>query len=216
MAIQTKTVPSLTEQLFARDAQAAAHQRAAAGREYRRVLDAKVAPDNLTPGNIVAALEAERRAFAACDAKVRPALVAALKTYAEPPPEAPRMIADQVRAIRSGAQGALNILNDNPARLAYWIEKITTIPGDVGSAENLAEAHWDHIRCLLGSARGLPAVPADLAAVAQVIETLTAKLLATGVPAAVLPRGSGPLPETLDAPKARGAYRARTEVDHDF
>jgi hypothetical protein len=197
--------------LYDQDAAAAEHQRGAAGREYRRALDAHVAP--LHPGEtILAVLEAERRALAACDAKVRPALMAVLDTYPECP-STRRIIAEQVSALRSMAGGALRTLDTNPGLLEQWIQRITNPPDN--ASPNLAAAHWASIWPLLDRARGLPAVPEALAVAAQALETLRAKLLAHGVPAVELPRGSGPLPASVETPKARGAYRAKTEVNHD-
>ena len=198
--------------LYARDAEAAEQARGTAARTYRTVLDTRARA--LTGRPILEAMEIERRDLAKCDEKIRAALLAYLDKYPAPPPTARKIIADQVRALRQQAQGALDTLDRNPGLLASWIEKITTIPGDVGSARYLAEQHWTDLQTLLDRARGLLAVPKDLTAAAQALEMLSAKLLTHGAPVE-LPRGSGPLPESLEKPTARGAYRAETAVRHD-
>src|SRR5688572_25254696 len=65
---------SLTEQLFARDAQALEDQRHAPVRAYLAVLDNRVAALLGRPVGILAALQEERRNVVACAAKIRPAL----------------------------------------------------------------------------------------------------------------------------------------------
>jgi hypothetical protein len=117
-----------------------------------------------------------------------------------------------VRALRSMAQGALNALDHNPALLARWKTKITEIPDT--AERHLAEAHWALLWPLFGQARALAATPAALDAQVQFIAGLVADPLAQGAPVEVA-RGSGPLPESLETPKIRGSYKAKTELNHD-
>ena len=106
------------------------------------------------------------------------------------------------------AQGALNMLDKNPAALAAWVKTITSLPDDAGSERNLAEAHWDSIRPLLDRARALAATPEALDAQARFIDALVANDPAQPVEVS---QGSGPLEPRTGA----RSYRARTEVAHE-
>ena len=112
------------------------------------------------------------------------------------------------------ALGARATLESHRALLKSWIQKITTLPDDAGSERYLAEAHWLAIWPLFGQARALAATPEALAVQVRFIAGLVAGHPAHGVPVEVA-QGSGPLPETLEAPKARSAYRAVTTVHHE-
>jgi hypothetical protein len=211
MTTKTKSASASLNELERRYAEAAERQRQQPARDCLEVLDAHARETTGAPG-IAAAIDGEVRGYAACEDAVRAASEAALRDFPEPQATTPRIVAAEVRALRSMAQGALNALDHNPALLARWKTKITEIPDTAPRA--LAEAYWALLWPLLGQARALLATPAALAAQEQFIAGLVADPTAHGAPVEVA-RGSGPLPESLETPQVRGSYKAKTELSHD-
>src|SRR4029453_8683514 len=111
MTTKTKIGASASlSDLEAHYADAAERQRQQPARDYLEVLDARARETTGAPG-IAAAIDGEVRGYAACEDAVRAAREAVLRDFPKPQPTTPRIIAAEVGALRSMAQGALNALD---------------------------------------------------------------------------------------------------------
>ena len=207
--------PSLTEQLFARDAQAAESPARRGGPRLSRGAEQTRPGPHRRP--ILEAIETEQRDLAECDDKIRPRPAGHPRQVSRTTPDGAEDHCRR-RCARSGERRRVASMRSTeiPRRWLTGSSKITTIPGDVGSRPRTWRwQHWDGSSRRSSIARvGCSRSPTIWRPRHRPSRCSARDSLATGCPWNCR-RGSGPLPESLETPKARGAYRAETTVRHE-